>query len=622
MLSVILHVLCSDKLIRNTKYGRIRGFLSNGLEGQKVEQYLGIPFAAPPIVDLRFENPVPPAEWEGIRNCTVLPPACPQNPDLLYIRKHTPKFNKENEDCLYLNVYVPQDRGPSLLPVLLYIHGGSNRVGMGAMLRGDILAGYGKIVVVNFNYRLGSLGFYAVKKEGLNGNYGFLDQVMAMQWVKDNIATFGGDPERVTIAGHSAGAADAGFHILSPLSKGLFQQVMIMSGSPLAFWGIAAPDWPSGTNINDACIDLLCPNAGMRQFYPTLKEYLRGIHWREFKNKDNSPTPVRYREVLTFPVAIVDGYFVTERPEVTLKKGKFNGDNFVFSFTRDEGALDVVAVQGFFDNKPMTMDMFRQALDWYQPIYPYVPNLKELILHEYGGWEWYPDNEDHDTISQRFTRMESDVVFISPMIKMADMMSKSTENIRVFTFDHVSSATEKPNWLGVPHGEDLFYIFGIPFVGFEYPNGTVDIPYTDLDRNVSRIMMSTWSNFVKYGKLSNNAEKDGRKYNGTKRRYTKIESTKSSILISELENYQPQKMAFWNDLLPRISHNNKQRRGSPTTPGSSTYSKTTKHPMQKHRADKHRKRRKRDKEHQRTTQKHQTQMATHKPTSPRASGAD
>ncbi|XP_067679637.1 neuroligin-4, Y-linked-like [Haliotis asinina] len=225
-------------VVRDTHYGRVRGIVNTVLGSKKVERYLGIPYAAPPVGELRFENPEEPSTWKGVRNTTTLSPACPQRPQLMfYLTSHRPGFNDSDEDCLYMNIYVPQiEEGEIKMAVLVHIHGGSNQAGMGAMLDVDILAAEGEIIVVNFNYTLGALGFLSGGKPEFPGNYGLLDQTAALQWVSQNIHFFGGDPNKVTVEGHSAGAADVGYHIVSPLSKGLFRFAIIQSGSPTSPW--------------------------------------------------------------------------------------------------------------------------------------------------------------------------------------------------------------------------------------------------------------------------------------------------------------------------------------------------------------------------------------------------
>ncbi|XP_022079672.1 carboxylesterase 1D-like [Acanthaster planci] len=204
-----------------------------------ITRYTGIPYAEPPTGQLRFAKPVPRAPWSDVLNATDFGPSCPQIPvgaaslfDQLF-----PNMNF-SEDCLVLNVYVPHDAvassGP--LPVMIYIHGGGLTNGRGDLYDGTLLAVQGQVIVVNFNYRLGLFGFLSTGDDAAPGNYGLWDQRLAIQWVKDNIADFGGDPNQITIFGQSAGGWSVTYQMISPLNdNNLFQRVIAQSGA--AFHG-------------------------------------------------------------------------------------------------------------------------------------------------------------------------------------------------------------------------------------------------------------------------------------------------------------------------------------------------------------------------------------------------
>ena len=207
--------------------GVISGTMSDG-----VPAYLGIPFAAPPVGELRWREPQPVKQWTGVLDCSKYAPACPQPKSLFY------DVGATNEDCLYLNVWSTAKSPDAGLPVMVWIHGGSYTTGAGSqsMYDGKNLARQ-DVVIVTINYRLGPLGFLShplLSKEsphGVSGNYGLLDQIAALKWVKKNIQSFGGNPNRVTVFGESAGAASICSLMISPLAEGLFQQAVSESGS-------------------------------------------------------------------------------------------------------------------------------------------------------------------------------------------------------------------------------------------------------------------------------------------------------------------------------------------------------------------------------------------------------
>jgi para-nitrobenzyl esterase len=204
--------------------GRLRGSLT--ANGGAV--FKNIPFAQPPVGNLRWREPLPAKPWSGVRDATAFGPMCHQNDN--------PQL-PHSEDCLQLNVWTPKSPMTSSVPVMVWVHGGGNTAGSGveALFNGEVLASHG-VVVVTVNYRLGVFGFFAhpgLTKESphhASGNYGLADQIMALRWVQENIAKFGGDPKNVTIFGESAGAGDVNALIASPLTKGLFVRAIAQSG--------------------------------------------------------------------------------------------------------------------------------------------------------------------------------------------------------------------------------------------------------------------------------------------------------------------------------------------------------------------------------------------------------
>ena len=210
-----------------TESGQVSG------SGNDVISFKGIPFAAPPVGELRWKPPQKPASWSGVRECNAFGDDPVQMPD---IELRGPKIG---EDCLSLNVWTPLP-GAGKLPVMVWIYGGGFVLGSSSlpMYDGEALARKGA-VVVSINYRLGIFGFMAhpaLTAESPNhasGNYGFLDQVAALKWVRENIAGFGGDPNNVTIFGESAGGVSVASHLLSPLSKGLFHRAILQSPANL-----------------------------------------------------------------------------------------------------------------------------------------------------------------------------------------------------------------------------------------------------------------------------------------------------------------------------------------------------------------------------------------------------
>ncbi|MFJ3728811.1 carboxylesterase/lipase family protein [Streptomyces sp. NPDC090045] len=206
-----------------TDKGLVRGTLTDS-----VRTFQGIPYAAPPTGDRRWAPPAPAKRWSGVRNATEPGSACPQAGTLPPLG---PK--SDNENCLFLNVTTPRSATAKPRPVMVYLHGGDHTDGTGAMHGARRLAAQGDVVVVTVNYRLGALGYLAHPdlegRRGESGNYGFLDQQAALRWVQRNATAFGGDPDKVTLFGESAGGYSTCAHLVAPSSAGLFDRVIQQS---------------------------------------------------------------------------------------------------------------------------------------------------------------------------------------------------------------------------------------------------------------------------------------------------------------------------------------------------------------------------------------------------------
>jgi para-nitrobenzyl esterase len=224
-----------DPSVVHTAAGAVRGTV-----GGDFRSFLGIPFAAPPLGELRWQAPRPAARWRGVRDATSFASPCPSLPTIV---AGASGVGSTNEDCLYLNVYTPRSGTRHHLPVMVWIHGGGFINGAGSDYDARVLTAKGDAVVVTINYRLGVFGFLALPglsaeaRDHASGNFGLQDQQAALRWVRRNIAAFGGNPGNVTIFGESAGGASVCAQLASPTARGLFERAIIESGpcaSPLS----------------------------------------------------------------------------------------------------------------------------------------------------------------------------------------------------------------------------------------------------------------------------------------------------------------------------------------------------------------------------------------------------
>ncbi len=290
--------------------GIVEGAKMRG-QHKDVRVFRGIPYAAPPVGDFRFREPQPVARWAGVLGARQFGPRCMQ-PDVG--GKLDFRSTAMSEDCLYLNVWAPANGAEPKLPVLVYFHGGGFVMGDGSETRydGANLASRG-IVAVTVNYRLGALGFLAPagasseSSHGTAGNYGLLDQVAALRWVRDNIAQFGGDPSKVTIAGNSAGSVSVSAHMASPLSRGLFARAIGQSGAafgPNGLWTRQEAERAANT---------FSARVGATSLQQLRSMPARTLHAASLKPKLD-PEPMTFRPS-------IDGYFLTESPEQVFTRG-------------------------------------------------------------------------------------------------------------------------------------------------------------------------------------------------------------------------------------------------------------------------------------------------------------
>ncbi len=293
------------------------------LSGIKV--FKGVPFAAPPVGNLRWKAPQPAKHWDGVREAKEYGPNPMQEP-LFGDMNFGTKVN--SEDCLYLNIWTPAKTMKEHLPVLIYFNGGGLMAGSGSEARyaGDAMARKG-IISITANYREGIFGFFAhpqLSKETTykgSGNYGFMDQVAAIKWVKDNIEAFGGDPNRITIVGESAGSMSVSALMASPLCQGLFAQAMGSSGSVMGFKKVLTLKEAEQKGVEMAQkiaaqmvgkTDKTKGKASKKKAPKADIDMLRNLHAEEL---------LKLASVKSLPTYNIDGYFFVEQPEETFAKG-------------------------------------------------------------------------------------------------------------------------------------------------------------------------------------------------------------------------------------------------------------------------------------------------------------
>lgn len=434
-----------------TELGKITGKLSG--EDPVVTIYKGIPYAAPPVDQLRWKPPQPVKPWQGVKAMNKFGNTCLQ-------RKGWGSNKSMSEDCLYLNVWTPAKAENEKMPVMFWIHGGGFTGGSGN-LNGKPLAERG-VVVVSINYRLGPLGFFAhplLSKEsdnGVSGNYGILDMVQALKWVQTNIAQFGGDKDNVTIFGESAGGAAVYILCSSDLTKGLFHKAI--AESPWVTDEAIAPlTRPAYDQEAVETTGIRIAKKFLKDSEPTLAK-LRGIDAKELVKK----TQKGFR----LPAA-VEGYVMKDNPANLFEKGFQQSRPFIAGTNTDEGTMfswgaDKMTVEEFNDK---ARKLYKDSAD--------------AILDVYNV-------TSKDQVKQAVYQSINDAWFAQPARWMVRSMSKKNKDTYLYHFAHQS--IDWPEG-GSSHAAEITFVFG----------GREPKKQTPSYNKLSDAMMTYWTQFAKTG---------------------------------------------------------------------------------------------------------------------------
>ena len=444
-------ITCAAAPIR-TEDGLVEGVQENG-----TLVFKGIPFAAPPIGDLRWQAPQPPIAWTGVRKADRFSPVSLQD------GTYPPDAPAEptSEDCLYLNVWTPVDAPTTKLPVMVWIYGGGLENGSASMplYAGDKLVQHG-VILVTANYRLGVFGYLAhpeLTRESpfqSSGNYGLLDQIAALRWVQRNIAAFGGDPARVTVFGQSSGAISISALVASPLAKGLFQRAIGQSG------GLFEP------------LDLF-PNFKLEEAEQAGQDFVKRAGAKDLRELRLKPAV----ELMKTPFdthLIVDGHALTQAPYDAYRKGEENPVALLVGSNADEGRT-------FLANRTITVANYTQQLGQDVPAF-----LVRLTAPKPGTTD-----EQARTAAAAF---EGDIRFRWDMWTWARLGAQAGK-AKVFSYEFTQvppyRAGDKHFGWGASHGTEMPYVF-------DHLDQT-PLAWTSEDRALASTMASYWTNFAKTG---------------------------------------------------------------------------------------------------------------------------
>jgi para-nitrobenzyl esterase len=448
---------------------------TNG-DSPDVRVYRGVPFAAPPVGDMRWKAPQPPAAWQGVRQATEFSNACWQTQYSSAAAIYQAPLPKLSEDCLYLNIWTLAQSAKDKLPVMVWIHGGAFTRGSGSShsYNGEILARKG-VVIVTINYRLGIFGFFAhselsaESEHHASGNYALLDQIAALHWVQKNIAAFGGDPGRVTIFGESAGSWAVNALMASPLAKGLFHRAIGESGgtfSPMKTLAQAEKDGEklAASLLSAPVTDATNGNgqsAAAKNGTANTLAALRAKSPEELlKSADNE-----------LARTIVDGWVLPQDIATIFAQGKQNDVPIMVGYNSDEGTT----------------------------LAPQAANLKAMMftagVHQrYGSQaeqmlKIYPAESDEQAVAS-FYAAYRDQAFGWEMRTWARMVTKTGHQPAYLYYFSRRPPGPQSAKLRAFHASEIAYVFGT----FVWP-----FPWEDTDKKLSDAMTSYWVNFATTG---------------------------------------------------------------------------------------------------------------------------
>jgi len=459
-MAVLAHPLPSaiNEAVRTT------GGLVSGVPGSDpaVTVFKGIPYAAPPVGDLRWRPPQPPPAWQGVRKAAEFSPSCIQ----LIVEERKPwtyefmTHNQISEDCLYLNVWTPAKSAAERLPVFFWIHGGGNVEGSAAVpiYDGEALARRG-VVVVTINYRLGVFGFLAHPElsaesgRGVSGNYGTLDQIAALRWVHENIAAFGGDPNRIAIAGQSAGSRGVHNLMVSPLARGLFQRAIAQSGSGIV---------PNNRALRLAATEQQGVKFAESKGARSIKE-LRAMPWEKVEAGTRVGSTSSFQPV-------IDGWVIPDDHNAIFRAGKQNDVPVLTGLTADEQSS--------------------------QPNYGTIPleEFRKQVEQRFGDlaatfFKLYPfSNQAEAGEAQKASARDQGLV--SMYLWAAQRAKTAKTEAYTYYWTHTMPGPDAARY-GAFHTSEVPYVFNTLNKSMR--------PWTEEDRRIAQMLGSYWVNFIATG---------------------------------------------------------------------------------------------------------------------------
>ncbi|XP_077842168.1 liver carboxylesterase 1 isoform X6 [Macaca mulatta] len=539
----------SSPPVVDTVHGKVLGkFVS--LEGfaQPVAVFLGIPFAKPPLGPLRFTPPQPAEPWSFVKNATSYPPMCSQDAVAGQVLSELFTNRKENiplklsEDCLYLNIYTPADlTKKNRLPVMVWIHGGGLMVGAASTYDGLALAAHENVVVVTIQYRLGIWGFFSTGDEHSRGNWGHLDQLAALHWVQDNIASFGGNPGSVTIFGESAGGESVSVLVLSPLAKNLFHRAISESG--VALTAVLVKKGDVKPLAEQIAIAAGCQTTTSAVMVHCLRQKTEEELLETTLKMVGVPVPIAQTLHCTFVSqshpflgTVIDGLLLPKTPEELQAERKFNTVPYMVGFNKQEFGWIIPMLMGYPLSEGKLDQKTAMSLLWKS--YPLVYIAKELIPE--ATEKYLGGTNDPVKKKDLFLDLLADVMFSFPSVIVARHHRDAGVPTYMYEFQYRPSFSSdmKPKTVIGDHGDELFSVFGAPFL----KEGA-----SEEEIRLSKMVMKFWANFARNGNPNGEGLPRWPEYN-QEEGYLQIGANTQAA-----QKLKDKEVAFWTTLFAKMA---------------------------------------------------------------------
>lgn len=542
--SAFIAVLCTTSVINEemseftepvpTSVGLLKGKPTMVLD-KRVNLFLGVPYAQPPVGDLRFKHPLALEAAHVERLATSFAPSCYQPPHLESVINPLLKPNRAviNEDCLYLNIYVPDSQNDSL-PVMVWLAGEGFDFADPQQFDASYLAAEGNVIVVTVNYRLSVFGFLTTLSGDAPGNAGLYDQRMALKWIKSNIEKFGGDSESITLFGRFTGSMSAAIHTFSPLSleEKLFNRVIFQSGVPVG-------DWVFDRNPLNTTYELAqatnCLFSEMTKIFECIRDYPAD----KLLSKAMG-IPFRFRPIYDF-------HLIHENAISAASKSNYAPVDVMVGINNDEGSLCTIALNAF--ESPFYHKILHNNLteaDFSKLIQEYIEDFfrgENDVLSTLAEYEYNRNSEEK--YRRKFLNFCGDIFIVSRIQRLADVLVDKNTSLFFYVLKHRPSFSIQPHFIKAAHGDDVLYAFALPLQIEDLSDG---------ERQLTQKIVRGITNFARSGNPNPmDAHSEWPMYTHERKEVMNFATDRDpQVPRSASKTVNEDSAEFWNTIVPTI----------------------------------------------------------------------